>query len=401
MVYRKPQYFEGQVDAPIPARRILHARRESLPNIFNQRNTYCFPCIQSHEIQYTSAVEDNLEALRIGSRATEGKRRSQWTIEVPDHSDVDLIIQDRRGRVKELRVSPDRSRANRQTLPLHSTSSDDYTAVSENLKETEISDFSTSSGYSSVSFESRDECSSVTPTSNYRICSNLVPICLRNSSRRSFPYPTFVPMTFRRPEVMQIQHVKAGYRPCSRSPCRTKIYFKQDMLPSCNGSRSRTKICTKTSSTTRRAYGCSACGGRPCPCSGGCRQYAQDCSWCENANETSECEESNCTEEVVWSRKVCAKPDSEDGYSNLSEPTFELPAKGVPLVRSRIVTTGDCSESSDMYSSTVETFDYSCGSVGCGPKCVSSGRGVSRFSKCIEPPTTKMKHSLEKWLSDD
>nr|VZI39157.1 unnamed protein product [Spirometra erinaceieuropaei] len=111
-------------------------------------------------------------------------------------------------------------------------------------------------------------------------------------------------------------------------------------------------------------------------------------------------EEESDVGDVVWSRRVYAKADSEHGSSIFDGPIFEnAPVNVRPPGYSRIVATGDLSDTSDTYTST-ELFDQTCGSVGCGARYVPSARGQRRFNRLIEPPTTKMKNALERWLSE-
>ncbi|BHF65816.1 hypothetical protein SprV_0200882900 [Sparganum proliferum] len=419
MVYKRPHYFEGQIETAIPPRRRVYAGRESSPTTSQQRLSYGITCKESNQVQYSSIVEDGLKDLRIRSQPTKGNCRSEWTIDFDVGGDVELVVHDWKRHETQLRLSPTRSRAVRQTPQYSSSSTDVDTEDLEDFGETETSDSSTSSGYSSVSSQTRDQYS---PTPNYQICSQMDPMCVPRHSHCKFQNANRVPMTFRRLESEQRQRIKAGCRPCSRSPPRTRTYLMADILPSPTRSRSRAKICSKTGLPSGCARGRGCCQGQrcsqPCRCSQSCERDPQDshrcaghhqmaahhhhhCSHSENPTGTVGNEEDSGVGDVVWSRKVYAKADSEQGSSIFDGPVFEnAPVNVRPPGYSRIVATGDLSDTSDTYTSTTEVFDHTCGSLACGTRYVPSARGQRRFNRLIEPPTTKMKNALERWLSE-
>nr|VZI51193.1 unnamed protein product [Spirometra erinaceieuropaei] len=192
------------------------------------------------------SVEDGLKGLRLRSHPTKGKCVSEWTIDFDGGEDVELVVHDWKRREAHMNLSPTRSRTVRQVPQYSSSSSCVDTEDLEDFGETETLDSSTSSGYSSVSSETRDQYSRATPVSNYQICSQMDPMCVPRHSQCKFQSANCVPMTFRRLENEQRQRIKAGCRPCSRSPPRTRTYLMADILPSSTRPRSRAKICSKT-----------------------------------------------------------------------------------------------------------------------------------------------------------
>nr|VZI39153.1 unnamed protein product [Spirometra erinaceieuropaei] len=157
---------QGQIETAIPPRRRVYAGRESSPTTCQQRPTYGVSCNQSNQVQYSSVVEDGLKGLKIRSHPTKGKCVSEWTIDFDGGEDVELVVHDWKRREAHMNLSPTRSRAVRQVPQYSSSSSCVDTEDLEDFGETETLDSSTSSGYSSVSSETRDQYSRATPATN-------------------------------------------------------------------------------------------------------------------------------------------------------------------------------------------------------------------------------------------